>query len=50
MTERVVLDVTDPRGHQECWSDVRVDPQEVEPHGRLPEPAVCPAALPTTAL
>lgn len=50
MTERAVLDVADPRGHKERWRYVRVDPQEVKPHGRLPESAVHPAALPTAAL
>lgn len=49
MTERDVVDVADPRGHKERWRYVRVDPQEVKPHGRLPESAVHPAALPTAA-
>lgn len=50
MTERAVVDVADPRGHKERWRYVRVDPQEVKPHGCLPESAVHPAALPTAAL
>lgn len=50
MTVRVVLNVADPCGHQECWSNVRVDPQEVKPHRCLPKSAVCPAALPSVAM
>lgn len=52
MTEHVVVvvDITDPCGHKERWRYVRVGPQEVKPHGRLPESAVHPAALPSAAL
>lgn len=39
-----------PHRHQECFSNVRADPQEAKAHGGLSLLAVCPAPLPADAL